>query len=143
MVTVIAATVSISAVFSLNDAQGQIIILSPIAETLDNTISLNILFANNTNATLVNEPITEAQGNATISAINALLEAPEQELDPILEEQLEELQEEEEEEEDELDNGNDGNGGGNGNDNGDDNGDDVDEEVGEDTDDLGMFNLRR
>jgi hypothetical protein len=62
-----------------------------MTETPSNTINLQISFQNNTNATLTNESITEAQGNAIITAIDTLLESPDDELDPTLEEQLEEL----------------------------------------------------
>lgn len=108
---------------------GQMITLSPIVETHSNNISLNVQFSNGTRATLENQSVSEPTTNAIITTINALLEAPMEELDPTLEEQLEELEEIEEEEieefeEDSDDNDNGGGGGDSngGNDNGDDNG---------------------
>jgi hypothetical protein len=68
---------------------------------------LSISFANRTNATLVNEPITEEQGNTIVAAINAILLDNEDLEDlELLEEPIEEEELEEIEESDDSDNGN-------------------------------------
>lgn len=100
-------------------ANPQVITSQPI---VPNTLSLNISFANSTNATLVEEPITEEQGNLIISAINAILLSDDN--SEALAEDLEELEPVEEPEIEEEEESDGDNGDGDGNDNGDGNGDD-------------------
>lgn len=94
-----------------------------LTEPSPSIMNLNISFANNTNATLTNEPITEEQGNLIVAAVNTVLVAglAEDLEDLELEEELEEIEEIEEEE---SDSDNSGSNNGNGDDN---NGNDSDE----------------
>lgn len=105
----------------LANVQGQIITLQPQIEILaPNTLSLNISFSNNTNATLLEESITQEQGNLIVQSINAILLQDDEALEDL---ELAELAEEEpeiEEEEEEVEES-DGDGGGNGNGNDDNN----------------------
>lgn len=78
----------------LADVQGQIITLTGPSPSIMN---LNISFANNTNATLTNEHITEEQGNLIVSAVNTVLANLAEDLEDLeLEEELEEIEEDEE-----------------------------------------------
>lgn len=78
------------------EAYGQIT-LQPTPTIFDNTLSLNISFANNTNATLTNEPITEEQGNLIVEAVNTVLTNLAEDLEDIeeLEPLLEKIEEKE------------------------------------------------
>lgn len=122
------ATLS-TATISLANAQIITLTNEPSPSTI---LSLNISFANNTNAMLDREPITESQGNLIVSAVNNVLSNLAEDLDDLelAQEQLEELRELEQEiEEEEESNDNDGGDDNSGSDNGDsdDNGDDEPE----------------